>query len=141
MTSQTESTSSTRPSLRTPRALTSTFDQARARLPEVLKSEGFGILTEIDIQRTLKEKLNADFRRYVIFGACNPPLAHAALQADLSVGAMLPCNVVLYEDDRGLATVFAVDPLESIAGHGKPALKQVALTVSDKLERALLALT
>lgn len=140
MTTQAQTVPPVRQSLRTPRALTSTFDEAKARIPEVLKAQGFGVLTEIDIQRTLRDKLNADFRRYVILGACNPPLAHAALQADLTVGAMLPCNVVLYEDDRGLATVFAVDPLESIAGHGTPALKQVALSVSDKLDSALRAL-
>ena len=86
------------------------FEQAIQKTTEALKAEGFGVLTEIDVQATLKQKLDADFRRYVILGACNPPLAHRALSANLDVGLFLPCNVTMYEDSDG-AVVTAVDPV------------------------------
>ena len=109
------------------------FDQALERVSEALKSEGFGILTEVDIRETLKKKLDVDFRRYRILGACNPPLAHAALQASLDVGVMLPCNVVVYEQDGGGAVVTAVDPLETAAARHDPSVRRVAETVRAKL--------
>ena len=86
------------------------YEQAVQKTTEALKAEGFGVLTEVDVQATLKQKLNADFRRYVILGACNPPLAHRALSANLDVGLLLPCNVTVYEEDGG-AVVTAVDPM------------------------------
>jgi len=117
--------------------LNATFDQALTRVPEALKAEGFGVLTEIDIQNTLKQKLGVDFRRYKILGACNPPLAHAALQTDVEAGLMLPCNVVIYEGDDGKAIVVAVDPTRTIAASGNPKLTELAETVKTKLARAL----
>ena len=113
------------------------FDEALARVPEALKSEGFGVLTEIDVQDTLKRKLGVEFRRYRILGACNPPLAHKALSANLDVGLMLPCNLIVYEGDNGKAVVVAVDPLRTIAAQEEPAVREVAATVADKLARVL----
>jgi uncharacterized protein (DUF302 family) len=117
--------------------LQATYDEALARVPEALKSEGFGVLTEIDVQSTLKQKLGVDFRRYKILGACNPPLAHSALQAELEIGIMLPCNVVVYEGDDGKAVVLAMDPTKTMAGVGNPKLMDLAATVKEKLTRAL----
>ncbi len=114
-----------------------TYDEALARLPEALKAEGFGVLTEIDVQATLKQKLGADFRRYKILGACNPPFAHQALGIDLLAGLMMPCNVVVYETDDGRARVFAVDPTQSAAATGNAELADLAAAVRDKLARAL----
>lgn len=119
------------------RALNATYEDALVRVPEALKTEGFGVLTEIDIQNTLKQKIGADVRRYKILGACNPPLAHAALQADIEAGLMLPCNVVIYEGDDGKAIVVAVDPTRTIAASGNPKLADLAETVKTKLTRAL----
>lgn len=119
------------------KALRATYDEALSRVPEALKSEGFGVLTEIDIQRTLEQKLGVDFRRYKILGACNPPFAHEALQADLEIGLMLPCNVVVYEDDDGHAVVLAIDPTQTMAGTGNPKLVELAEAVKEKLSRVL----
>ncbi len=112
------------------------FDQVLARIPEVLMAEGFGILTQIDVKETLKAKLGVDFRRYRILGACNPRYAHQALGADLSVGAMLPCSVAVWEEDDGRVTVNAVDPMQTIAA-GDERFKPVAQEVRAKLARAL----
>jgi uncharacterized protein (DUF302 family) len=119
------------------RTLHATYDQALSSVPEALKSEGFGVLTEIDIQSTLKEKLGVAFRRYKILGACNPPFAHQALQAELEIGLMLPCNVVVYEDDDGRAVVLAVDPTKTMVGTGNTKLVELAEAVKEKLSRAL----
>jgi uncharacterized protein (DUF302 family) len=86
------------------------FTEARERITVALKNEGFGILTEIDVKATMKAKLDADFRNYVILGACNPPIAHQALTVDPGIGLMLPCNVVVTEDDEGNAVVSIMDP-------------------------------
>jgi uncharacterized protein (DUF302 family) len=108
-----------------------------ARLPELLKSEGFGVLTEIDVQDTLKKKIGADFRRYRILGACNPHFAHEALSNDLSLGMMLPCSVAVYEGDDGRAVVSTVDPRQAMAAHDSPAVVALAEKVRAKLAAVL----
>lgn len=113
------------------------YDAAVAKMPELLKGEGFGIITEIDIQDTLKKKIGADFRRYKVLGACNPNLAHEALLSDLGAGVMLPCNVAIYEDDDGRAVVSTVDPRQVMAVHGSPVLTALAEKVRAKLEAVL----
>lgn len=119
------------------KALRATYEEALARVPVALKSEGFGVLTEIDVQATLEQKLDVDFRRYRILGACNPPFAHRALQVDLEAGLMMPCNVVVYEGDDGRAVVLAVDPTRSAAALESPQLTALAGEVRAKLARAL----
>lgn len=113
-----------------------TYDEVLAQLPELLQAEGFGVLTQIDVTATMKQKLGVDFRRYRILGACNPRYAHQALSADLEVGAMLPCNVVVYEGDDGRAVVMAVDPMQTIAA-ASPAIREVAQQVRAGLERVV----
>ena len=113
------------------------FDEALARVPEALKAEGFGVLTEIDVQATLKKKLDVDFRRYHILGACNPPFAHRALQHSLEVGTLMPCNVIVYETDDRKTVVSAVDPMQSMAAQGDEALRPVADEVRRKLQRVI----
>jgi len=111
------------------------YEAVLAALPDALKSEGFGVLTEIDVRDTLRAKLGVEFRRYKILGACNPLLAHRALQAELGVGVMLPCNVVVYEDgDKTI--VIAVDPMQTVAVES-PALRLIADEVRSKLVRVL----
>jgi uncharacterized protein (DUF302 family) len=113
------------------------FDEALAKVPEALKAEGFGVLTEIDVQATLKKKLDVDFRRYRILGACNPPFAHRALQHSLDVGMLLPCNVIVYETDDRKTVVSAVDPMQTMAAQGDPALRPLAEQVQQKLQRVI----
>ena len=115
------------------------FEEALARVPEALRAEGFGVLTEIDVQQTLKNKLGVDFRKYRILGACHPPSAHQALQAELEVGLLLPCNVIVYEGDDRRTVVAAVDPMATLAATDDR-LRPVAEAVRDKLRRALDAL-
>jgi len=112
------------------------YDAALAKLPDALKAEGFGVLTEIDLRDTLKKKLDVDFRRYKILGACNPTLAHKALTADLDIGVMLPCNVIVYENDDLKAVVSAIDPLQTIAAQ-HPRLREIAEEVRARLGRVL----
>lgn len=113
------------------------FDDAIAKVTEALKHEGFGVLTEIDVQATLKKKLGVDFRRYKILGACNPTFAHRALTTSLDVGLLLPCNVTVYEEDGGTIHVTAVDPIETMAGRGAPEIEGIAAEVRAKLERVV----
>lgn len=122
------------------KTLSATFDEALARVPEALKSEGFGVLTEIDVQKTLEQKLGARFRRYKILGACNPTFAHKALSLELDAGVMLPCNVVVYEGDDGHAVVTIVDPMQTIARESPP-LRELAEQVQAKLRSVLAHLT
>jgi uncharacterized protein (DUF302 family) len=119
------------------REVLSTFDEALVELPEALKSEGFGVLTEIDVRDTLKKKLGVDFRRYRILGACNPPFAHEALQAEIEAGLSMPCNIVVYESDTGKAVVTAIDPTKTVAATGNPRLEALAETLRQKLARVL----
>ena len=114
-----------------------TFDQALVAVPEALKSEGFGIITEVDISQTLKNKIGVDFRRYKVLGACNPHFAHEALTSDIDIGFMLPCNVAVYEADDGHAVVSAVNPAVAMANHESPAMVALAVKVSDRLTQAL----
>ena len=116
------------------------FEDVLARLPELLKAEGFGVLTQIDVKETLKQKIGVDFRRYRILGACNPHFAHQALTADLEVGAMLPCNVVVYEGDDGKAVVMAIDPMQTMAA-ANPQVRAVAEQVRERLERVVARVT
>ena len=116
------------------------FDAALARTEEALKAEGFGVLTRIDVQQTLKDKIGADFRPYTILGACNPSLAHEALQVEGHVGTMLPCNVVVQDAGDGRVEVAAIDPGASMQAIENPRLKQAAESVRDKLQRVIAAL-
>jgi uncharacterized protein (DUF302 family) len=117
------------------------FDTAVTAATAALKAEGFGVLTTIDVQQTLKTKLDRDFRKYVILGACNPALADRALQAELEVGLLLPCNVIVYETDGGGSVVAAMAPLVALGIVGaNPALHDVAKEADERLRRALAAL-
>jgi uncharacterized protein (DUF302 family) len=111
------------------------YDQVLPRVVEGLKAQGFGILTEIDVKKTLHDKLGVDFRRYVILGACHPPSAHEVLRAEPEIGLLLPCNVIVYELGERETMVSAFDPLE-MAGQ-MPAIEGVARDVRARLERAL----
>ncbi len=113
------------------------FDEAVARVTQELKKEGFGILTEIDVQKTLKEKLGVSFKKYRILGACNPPLAHQALEAEDKIGVMLPCNVIVQETADGKVELSAVDPMASMEAINNPALRQIAQQVKEKLTKVL----
>jgi len=118
------------------RELAISYDEALAKIPDALKTEGFGVLTEIDVADTLKKKLGVDFRRYKILGACNPTFAHQALGMMLEIGVMLPCNVIVYERDGGGATVVAVDPMQTIAAQD-PKIAPIAGEVRARLQRVL----
>ncbi len=114
------------------------FDDAVTRIREALAGEGFGVLTEIDVTATLKKKLDVDFRRYIILGACNPPLAHQALSAERDIGLLLPCNVIVYEaDEPGHSVVAAMDPVAALALAQRDDIAPLAREVRGRLERAL----
>jgi uncharacterized protein (DUF302 family) len=113
------------------------FDRAITGVTEELKKEGFGILTEIDVKETLKKKLNVDFRRYKILGACNPPFAYRALQTEDKIGTMLPCNVIVQEISGGDVEVTVIDPLASMQAVENPALKEIAAEISKKLKTVI----
>lgn len=116
------------------------YEAAIDKVTAALQKEGFGILTEIDVQATLKKKLDAEFRRYVILGACNPNLAHQALQAELEIGLLLPCNVIVYETEAGQSVVSLLHPLTMVEVVDNPALKPVAEEAQTRLERVQQAL-
>ena len=116
------------------------YDQAVETVTAALKDEGFGVLTTIDVKETLKKKLDVDFRRYVILGACNPPLAHRALTAETEIGLMLPCNVVVYEKDDGGTVIAAMAPLAALGIVESVALHEVAKEADARLRRVVTAL-
>lgn len=114
-----------------------TFEKAMSRVIEELRLEGFGILTEIDVTETLKRKLNVDFPNYTILGACNPPFAYRALQAEPKIGTMLPCNVIVQEMPDGAIEVSAVDPLASMQAIQNSELQTIAEEIQLKLKKVI----
>jgi uncharacterized protein (DUF302 family) len=116
------------------------FDEVREKVIASLKEEGFGILTEIDVKQTLKKKLDVDFHNYKILGACNPPFAYKALQAENKIGTMLPCNVIVQEEKEGEIEVAAVDPVASMKAIDNPELFGIAQQVRDKLKKVVKSL-
>jgi uncharacterized protein (DUF302 family) len=116
------------------------FDEAIARVEAALKTEGFGVLTRIDVSQTLKSKIDVDFRPYVILGACNPTLAHEALSLEDKVGTMLPCNFVVQQFADGRVEVAAIDPVASMQAIANPQLSMAAALVREKLERVIAGL-
>ena len=122
------------------KTLTVDFDEAVRRTIDALKQEGFGIITEIDVKETLKKKINVDFRNYRILGACNPTLAHEALQVEDKVGTMLPCNVVVQDLGDGRTEVAAIDPVASMQAIDNPRLKQAAERVQGLLKKVITSL-
>ena len=116
------------------------FDHAVQLITETLKKEGFGVLTEIDIQEKLKEKLNVDFRKYKILGACSPAYAYKALQLEDKIGTMLPCSVIVQELENNEIEVAAVDPVASMMAIENPDLAGIAGEIKEKIERAIASL-
>lgn len=113
--------------------LSITYEEALDKLPGALEAEGFGILTEIDAKAVLKKKLDVDFRKYKILGACNPPFAYQALQAETEIGLLLPCNIIVYESDDGKAVVMAMDPIAIMGLIEKEGVRELGNEVKDKL--------
>lgn len=116
------------------------YKEAIEKATVALKEEGFGVLTEIDVKATLKKKLDADFRRYIILGACNPNLAYQALQSELEIGLLLPCNVIVYETEEGQSTVSIVDPLSMLGVVKSPTLDPIATEAKTRLQRVIASL-
>lgn len=117
------------------------YDEAVARVRDALAAEGFGVLTEIDVKSTFKEKLDVDFRPYIILGACNPPLAHQALSAEADIGLLLPCNVIVYQaDDPDESVVAAIDPVVQLGVTGNDEVVPLAEEVKSRLVRVLEAI-
>jgi len=113
------------------------YEDAISKVTDALKEEGFGILTEIDVKATLKKKLDVDFRKYVILGACNPPYAYRTLKADLDVGLLLPCNVIVYETDDKKACISAINPISALEVIKNEELRKIAEEVTSKLRRVV----
>ncbi len=122
------------------KAVQGSFEEILEKVTFLLKKEGFGILTEIDVKETLKKKLNIDFQRYKILGACNPPFAYKALQTENKIGTMLPCNVIVQEVGEEEVEVAAVDPVASMKAIDNPALLEIAQQVQEKLENVVKSL-
>jgi uncharacterized protein (DUF302 family) len=114
-----------------------TFEEVIDKVTKGLKEEGFGILTEIDIKETLKKKLDVDFKKYRILGACNPPFAHKALEAEDKIGTMLPCNVIVQEVSKGVIEVAAVNPMASMQAVDNEILEEIAGDITAKLEHVI----
>jgi uncharacterized protein (DUF302 family) len=119
------------------KTLETPFEAAIEKVTEALKKEGFGVLTEIDMQATMKKKLDVDIQKYRILGACNPPLAYQAIQAEDKIGLMLPCNVIVQEVAGGGTEVAAIDPVASMQAVNNPKLGEVGEQVRDKLKRVI----
>jgi len=117
--------------------LDTSYEDAISAVTDALREEGFGVLTEIDVKGTLKKKLDKDFRKYVILGACNPPYAYRSLEADLDVGLLLPCNVIVYETDEKKAYVAAINPISALEAIQSDELRSIAAEVSEKLKRVV----
>jgi uncharacterized protein (DUF302 family) len=116
------------------------YEEALAKIPEVLEEHGFGVLTRIDVGDMLRTKLGVNCRRYAILGACDPTIAHRALSTDPDVGVFLPCTVAVYEDDAGRTVVAIMDPLETLAHDGEAALREIAAEARTKLQHVLFKL-
>ncbi len=119
------------------KTLKTTFEESLNKVTEELKKEGFGIITEIDVKETLKKKINLDFRKYKILGACNPGFAHKALECEDKIGTMLPCNVVVQEISQGQIEVAAIDPVASMQAVENSKLGEIAGQVRDKLKKVI----
>ena len=117
--------------------LKTTFEDAVAKTTEALKTEGFGIITEIDMQGKLKEKLGVEYKKYKILGACNPAFAYKALQVEEKIGTMLPCNVLIIDKENGTTEVAAINPIASMMAVQNSALEPIAQEVADKLKRII----
>jgi len=117
--------------------LNTSYEEAVTKVTDALKEEGFGVLTEIDVKATLKKKLDKEFRKYVILGACNPPFAYLSLEADLDVGLLLPCNVIVYETDDKKAYVAAISPVSALEVMQSEKLRKIAEEVSERLKRVV----
>ena len=113
------------------------YDEALEKVTVELKKEGFGVLTEIDVKKTLKEKLDVDVPRYKILGACNPPFAHKALEAEPEVGLLLPCNVIVYESEDGLTNVAAINAEAMLSIVGRDDIQPIAEEVNERLKRVI----
>jgi len=116
------------------------YEEAVEKIKAALKEQGFGVLTEIDVRATLKKKLNVEFEKYVILGACNPPFAYKALQTEEEIGLLLPCNVIVYEPEEGVSVLSAINPMEAMSIVDNPSLEDIARKIGEKLKRALEAM-
>ena len=121
----------------TQRQVDGAFDDVVNQTVSALEDEGFGVLCDIDVQGTFAEKLDEEFRQYRILGACNPQLAYEGLEEEIELGALLPCNVIVYEDDDGTVTVSAIDPQQLVGITDNPDLDEIAEDVSNRFEHVL----
>jgi len=122
------------------KTLATSFDEAIQRTTDALKTEGFGIISEINMHEKFKEKLGVDFKKYRILGACNPGYAYKAVQMEEKIGTMLPCNIIVIDKENGTTEVSAVNPIASMMAIHNPALEPVASEVTDKLRKVIDAL-
>lgn len=122
------------------KTLERSFAETEMMVREELSKEGFGILTEIDVKKKFAEKLHKEFRDYLILGACNPPMAFEALSSEVNIGALLPCNVVIYSMDDGRTAVMVMNPVAALAMIGNPRIDEIAQQIAEKLRRMLAAL-
>ena len=122
------------------KTVTTSYAETQEKVRAELAKEGFGVLTEIDVKKKFAEKLQKDFRDYIILGACNPPVAYEALSREVNLGTLLPCNVVVYSRDDGTTAVMIMDPVAALAMIGNPQVDEIARTIAAKLRRVLAAL-